>query len=208
MKTDCETVGIEFKDIDSITVKEVICAYRKQALHVHPDKNGPDTTAAFQALNNSYQRILKFVLQRRGSKEENDDAEKAENDVDEKFMNDNFESFNFPHENYGSFTVMIQHAQADSWQDCLERVFGQPIIKKNNRGTECDRYWKRSYKIEDVETDITVHLYNKPKNKKSSKLMIQGGIQSLYANQFLIIELIKLHSSVITVDIRLMIGWC
>ena len=35
------------------------------------------------------------------------------------------------------------------------------------------------YVVEDRKTDITVHIYNKPKNKKASKLLIQGGSKAL-----------------------------
>lgn len=94
-------------------------------------------------------------------------------------MKDNFQNFNFPHENDGSFTVKIQHAQADSWQESLENKYGLPQVEKNNRGTECDRLWKFKYTVEGRETDITVHIYNKPRSKKPSKLLIQSGCQSL-----------------------------
>ena len=38
LKEDCEIVGICFENIDSVTIKEVIQAYRRKALKVHPDK--------------------------------------------------------------------------------------------------------------------------------------------------------------------------
>ena len=98
---------------------------------------------------------------------------------DERFMNDNFENCNFPHENDGSFTVIIQHIHADSWQECLEKEYGQPHAIKNDRGTVSDVYWKFEYEYEGKKSDITLHIYNKPKSKKESKLLIQGGAQLL-----------------------------
>ena len=52
---DCETIGIPFADIDNVTIKEVIHAYRRKALKIHPDKVGEaekeNATEAMQALN-------------------------------------------------------------------------------------------------------------------------------------------------------------
>ena len=192
LKRDCEILGIDSENIDAITIREVIKAYRKEALKVHPDKIDQESTdeerakatAAFQELNNSYGRVLKLVLQKKKDKEEtfsenNEEGDHIIVDDDEQFVKDNFENCNFPHENSGSFTVTIQHTQAGYWQACLEDVYGQPHIEKNDRGTECDRYWKFKYEFEGNVTDITVHIYNNPKSKKSSKLLIQGGEQYL-----------------------------
>ena len=44
----------------------------------------------------------------------------------------------------------------------------------NDQGTECDRHWKVNY----AEIVLTLHIYNNPKNKKGSKLMLQGSLQS------------------------------
>ena len=60
----------------------------------------------------------------------------------------------------------------------MEQILGEPIIVTNSRGTECDRHWKISYGAED-KSEISIHIYNKPKNKKGSKLMIQGSPQSM-----------------------------
>ena len=42
----------------------------------------------------------------------------------------------------------------------------------------CDRIWKVSYGT-DEKVEITIHLYNNPKNKNGSKLLLQAGNQSL-----------------------------
>ena len=59
LRQDCEIVGIKYENINTTTVREVIVAYRKEALNVHPDKvldesDKKEATKAFQALNNSY----------------------------------------------------------------------------------------------------------------------------------------------------------
>ena len=38
---------------------------------------------------------------------------------DEKFFEDNFEKFNFPFENKGSFTFVIKDYLANTWQECM-----------------------------------------------------------------------------------------
>ena len=48
-------------------------------------------------------------------------------------MKDNFEPFNVPCENDGSFTIKIQHYQAEFWQQNLEWEYGQLVIKKNDK---------------------------------------------------------------------------
>ena len=152
LKNDFENLDIPFDDVENLTVKEVIKAYRKQALKVHPDKQSPDVTdeekarfnALFQELNMSYKILLKVAMENDAKKSIND-IQKVDEEADVKFMKDNFENFNFPHENNGSFTVIIQDHLADSWQECLENIFGQPTIKKNPRGTVCDTYWKIFY---------------------------------------------------------------
>ena len=44
-------------------------------------------------------------------------------------------------------------------------------------------------------TEITLHIYNKPKTKKSSKLLIQGGSQSLIC-LFVFSELPRIYKDV------------
>ena len=57
------------------------------------------------------------------------------------FVRENFNKFNFPYENHGSFTVNVEDYLAGLWQECLEQVYGEPCIRINARGTECDRLW-------------------------------------------------------------------
>ena len=83
-------------------------------------------------------------------------------------MKDNFENFNFPKENDQSFTVNIQHDQDELWQECLKESYGEPHVKKNSCGTECDKLWKFEYLAEERKTDLTVHIYIKPKQTKKS----------------------------------------
>ena len=95
--------------------------------------------------------------------------------MEERFFRENFEKFNFPFANKGSFTVSIEDDQADTWQECMENELGEPKVNINQHGTECDRLWKVVFKA----VEITIHLYNNPKNKKGSKLMLQAGKQSV-----------------------------
>ena len=155
LRKDCENLGIDAELLITVTVKEVIRAYRKEAIKVHPDKNGVESTPAFQELNNSYQRLLSFLIEEKSQGEEekeDSDTTCGTEDEDERFMKDYFHNFNFPCENEGSFTVTIQHNQANSWQSCLEHYYGEPEIIKNNRGTECDRLWRFDYLVEGKKT--------------------------------------------------------
>ena len=88
------------------------------------------------------------------------------------FVRDNFDKFNFPFQNQGSFTVNLQDSFADLWQNCLDSVYGEPSVMKNSKGTVTDTFWKFMY--ENIE--ITLHFYNhnKPKDKKTSKMLVQG----------------------------------
>ena len=70
LKTDFANLEIPFDNIENVTVRDVIKAYKRQALKVHPDKQGQDITEEektkfkelFQELNKSYERILKIVV--------------------------------------------------------------------------------------------------------------------------------------------------
>ena len=57
----------------------------------------------------------------------------------------------------------------------MENLIGVPKVRTNGWGTVCDRIWKVLY----MNIELTIHMYNKPKNKKGSKLMIQGSKQAL-----------------------------
>ena len=134
-----------------------------------------------------------YELVRKHFKALNDDGSHEDSDSDDEdvFFFDNFEKFNFPFENNGSFTVMIEDHLANAWQDCMEKVYGTPKVIINQQGTECDRSWKTKH--EGIE--ITVHIYNNPKNGKGSKLMIQGRVQSLICS-FVFSELPKIYKLV------------
>ena len=72
MKKDMEILGMTEVKVDGISIKDVIKAYWKQALKVHPDKMSNDATEEeivkatenFKQLNESYQRFMKFVIEK------------------------------------------------------------------------------------------------------------------------------------------------
>ena len=86
----------------------------------------------------------------------------------------------------------MEDSRADAWQECLEEILGEPKVKRNNKGTECDRLWKVDYK----DIAITIHIYNNPKNKTGSKLMLQGRPQSLVCT-YVFEELPKIYELVV-----------
>ena len=134
---------------------------------LHPNKAGADSKAAFQQLHESYVKLREHL-----------NSVHAPNPSVNDFFNDNFECFNFPCENKGSFTVKIENTLASAWNECLSQIFGSPQIKTNLKGTETDRYWKIDYDYQHETLEITLHLYMNPKNKKGSKLLVQGGLQA------------------------------
>ena len=184
IKKDCDIVGIPFENIDSITIRDVIQAYRRKAVKIHPDKVGEsdkeEATEAFKVLNNSYENLLKFLVEKaKNNSKLNENEVNEEESEEQKFTEEYFKHFNFPTENDGSFTVHIQHYQADAWQDNLEKIYGTPTVHRTSKGTVTDTFWQFTYSAEEAETVITLHIYNKPQNKKKSKLMIQSGNKSL-----------------------------
>ena len=108
------------KDIDKITITDVNAAFRKKAKTVHPDKAGDSKKAAFQELLNAYHKLRELFS---GNTDIKDDVKD-----EEVFFRDNFERFNFPFENKGSFTVGIEDHLADIWQNCIESLLGEPKI--------------------------------------------------------------------------------
>ena len=103
---DCKTLELDIELISTYQIRDIISKYRSKARQCHPDKFANATedekktkTADFQKLNNAYERILKYIL------ENNPDNPDGETDDDEKFLKANFDQFNFPKENTGSFTV-------------------------------------------------------------------------------------------------------
>ena len=181
-KSLLEVLGIR-DDISNITLSEVNTAFRELAKVTHPDKVGDDSTSKFQALLNAYEKI-------KGYFKDNDNID-TDTDDEEVFFRENFEKFNFPFANKGSFTVAIEDHLANTWQDCMVNILGEP---KMNTNTECERIWKVSYgNIEKV--DITIHLYNNPKNRKGSKLLLQAGKQSVLCS-YVFEELPKIYKEV------------
>ena len=174
-------------DIESVTPGDVRAAFQKLALVLHPDKAGPESKAAFQTLRKAYEQVREHFKE----KVANGNGSVILTDDDQKFFDENFENFNFPFENKGSFTVKIEDSLADVWQDCISQLLGAPKVKINPQGTECDRWWKVEYGQE-RKIDITIHIYIRPKNKKGSKLMIQGSIQSLICS-YVFKELPKIY---------------
>ena len=179
LEKDLMVLGIEVGKLESLTVQDVKTAYRKLAKKIHPDKvdrNDDEKvaagTAAFQEAWNSYQRILKYIIDKLQNQEDEDETI----NVEDQFAKEHFGKFNFPFENQGSFTVNVEDSLAEMWQECLENTYGKPRIVLNG-GTESDRMWKIFF----VDIEITLHFYNhnKPKHKKQSKMLLQGSNQAL-----------------------------
>ena len=86
-----------------------------------------------------------------------------------------------------------QHEANTLWQGCLTSLLGKPEVANN----DTDIHWKLGYN----GIIITLHIYNKPKNKKGSKLMLQGKMQSVLCT-YVFQELPKLYKSICTNNIR------
>ena len=210
LKKDMATLRIDIETLVSLTIKQAKNQYHKIALVTHLDKADPDNpkqveefTAAFKELGNSYERVFKYIVEKLQSKSEDVIEPQHMNDED-VFVRENFNKFNFPYENHGSFTVNVEDYLAGLWQECLEQVYGEPCIRINAKGTECDRLWKTRFGQEVHCAEITVHFYNhnKPKDKKQSKLLIQGGIQSSICEfVFSDILVINIRNSNISTDL-------
>ena len=175
-------IGIDENGVNGCTIHDASIAYRRTAKIVHPDRLGSEATqddiaratAAFQTLGNAYKVVVKYLVDKL-----KDTKEEVIADV-EKFSKDNFESFNFPTQNKGSFTVEIENRLADTWQECLEKKFGPPKVFINDNGTECDRTWKYMFGgQDDKKIELTIHIYNKPQKKKKSKILVQGSDNSI-----------------------------
>ena len=121
---DLSTLRLDAHNLNSLTVKHARVAYHKAALLVHPDKADPENleqvaefTAAFKELGNSYQRVLKHIIDKLQS--QSDVSVKPMND-EAVFAKEHFDKFNFPFENQGSFTVRVEDNLAEVWQDVLQ----------------------------------------------------------------------------------------
>ena len=181
---------LKIEDENSMDLRQVKTSYLKLALVTHPDKTGKDSNAAFQELKEAYENIRDHIRE----KSNIDEEAKAESDDIERFFDDNFEKFNVPQENNGSFTVFIENSLAQAWQDCITSILGEPKVKINSNGVECDRSWKVSY-TQQKTIDITIHIYKNPRNKTGSKLMLQGSIQTMICS-YVFTELPKIYKMV------------
>ena len=156
-------------DISNVTIRDLNVAFRKLALVLHPDKADEDEkeekTAAFKTLRAAYEKLKTYLEEEPDYPDCNETAEVNDEEV---FFKDNFDKFNFPYQNMGSFTVTIEDHLADTWQECIATLLGEPKVVINPWGTECDRLWKVNHE----GIVITLHIYNKPKNKKGSKLIL------------------------------------
>ena len=120
---DLENLGIDSDKLTTLTLGEVVAAWRKAAIRTHPDKVGKEFTSAFQELSQSYENVLKYVHSHRS-----EPNVVSENVDDDAFTKDNFENMNFPQENKDSFTVFVQNELADLWQESLEKSYGIPQV--------------------------------------------------------------------------------
>ena len=127
LKEDLVILGLEERLLEDARIGEVIKAYRRKARIVHPDKAGKESTAAFQKLNNAYERLLAYLVNKCNSNEDESDEEE---DEDEIFAKANFHNFNFPNEKEKSFVVQVENDLADAWSECFERKYGIPVINK------------------------------------------------------------------------------
>ena len=100
------------ENIANVTLKDVNNSFRRLAAKKHPDKAGNESTAAFQEMLNACNAARTYFKDKHDANDEN-------NNVDYKFVNDMFEKFNFPFENKGSFTVVVEDHLADIWQECI-----------------------------------------------------------------------------------------
>ena len=201
VKRDLATLGLSEDVFDTITVKEARMGYHKRAKEFHPDKADRNNeeevaknTEAFKEVGNAYERILRYIIENLKAQNDKNLAPATDEDI---FARENFDKFNFPSENVGSFTVRVEDHLAEVWQECLQQVYGEPrIVKVANTGTESDRIWKIMH-MNNME--ITLHFYNhnKPKDKKQSKILVQGGRQSLLC-EFVFGELPRIYKMVTT----------
>ena len=153
---DClKELKIESPNIQNLELKKISIAFKKLALILHPDKAGKESKIKFQQLRAAYEKLCDHLIH-----ENNIVGSKPEGN----FFEDNFSSFNFPHENQGSFTVRIEDSLASIWNDCISQSLGLPLIKSNSKGTEIDRLWKVLHNHHGIDVELTVHIYIKPKN--------------------------------------------
>ena len=102
-------IVIQIGDICSVKHRDASIAFQRLAKVLHPDKAGPDSREAFQKLRDAYEHCRDHFEELKSA----GDHSISDMDDDQKFFFDNFEKFNFPFENKGSFTVNIEDSLAD-----------------------------------------------------------------------------------------------
>ena len=127
LKEELMTLRLEDRDLNDLTIREVIVSYRKIAKEVHPDRNEPEKkaekTAEFQVLNNAYEKVLKHLVDTmKDRQKDGETVNVAEECDDETFTKDNFHKFNFPKGKDKSFFVYVENVMADAWSECLEKT--------------------------------------------------------------------------------------
>ena len=115
-------LGIPLDKITSLTSKDARVAYHRTAREIHPDKADRNNqkqidefNEAFKKDGGAYERILQYIIDKLCN--QNDKKEHCERD-EAIFAKENFDKFNFPYENNGSFTVLVEDNLAELWQEC------------------------------------------------------------------------------------------
>ena len=134
VKKDFLLFGFVEQTIHSIKVRDVIIAYRKLAMKVHPDRAGQEYTAEFQELGNAYQRCLQYLIDVMNDDTNIPKDDDSSDDDEVKFTKDNFRNFNLPKENDGSFTVFVQNDLANQWEEELENKYCEPVLECSSKG--------------------------------------------------------------------------
>ena len=174
-----KVLGIKEENYETLTMDDAVKAYRKLAMTVHPDKAGKESTAAFQNLNNSYEKVLEFLIT---NLRPNTKGEEHDENVDDivSFARDNFKNLHFPKEHVGCFVVDVQDCLADIWEETFRSVYGDAVPEGPKDGKQYGSIWKTLFLCEGQEEQITIHFYNKPKGRgKKSKIMVQGKNKAL-----------------------------
>ena len=132
IQEDLKVLKLEDVDIQELTIREVIQAYRKAVKKVHPDVSGYDSKEDCQELGGAYERILKILVDRSKTHEDSKGEEFEETseseDCEERFVKENFHNFNFPTQKEGSFVIKVENDLADTWDKCFLELYGQPKI--------------------------------------------------------------------------------
>ena len=79
---DLQILKLEDRNIDELSIRDVILSYRKLAKKLHPDTSGYDSKEDFQALGNAYERILEITVEKARKNEE--EAKNSGSEVSEE----------------------------------------------------------------------------------------------------------------------------